>query len=151
MSNDLNSCNFIGRLGKDPEVRYAPNGDAFCSFSIAVGWKSKDKEGAEWVNIVTNGKLAEICGEYLKKGKQVYINGRMTTRKYDDKDGITRYSTEIRADRMQMLGGNDGNEQQRPARSAAPAAPKTHGQRLDERRSAASTGFDDMADDMIPF
>lgn len=108
MANDLNQCNFIGRLGRDPETRYMPSGDAITSFSIAVGWKSKDKEGAEWVNIVSFGKLAEICAEYLKKGAQVFISGRFKTEEYTDKEGVKRYSTKIVADNMQMLGPRDG-------------------------------------------
>jgi len=108
MSNDLNRCEFIGRLGKDPDMRYSPDSSPVCNFSLAVGWKTKDKEGVEWVRIVVFGKLAEICGEYLKKGKQIYISGRMTTRKWTDKDtGADRYSTEIVADQMQLLGGKD--------------------------------------------
>lgn len=134
MANDLNQCNFIGRLGRDPETRYQASGDAITSFSLAVGWKTKDKEGTEWVRIVAFGKLAEICGEYLRKGKQVYVSGRMRTREYD-KDGEKRYSTEIIADQMQMLGGRDegGGQQhgasqravppQRQNRPAAPAVP----------------------------
>lgn len=116
MANDHNNCSFIGRLGKDPETRYMPSGDALTSFSIAVGSQWKDKSGekqesTEWVNITVFGKLAEICGEYLKKGSQVFVSGRMKTDKYDDKDGITRYSTKIVAERMQMLGGkSDGGQ-----------------------------------------
>lgn len=102
--NDLNHCIFIGRLGQDPDPRYLPNGDAATSFSIACGWKSKDKEGTEWIRISTFGKLAEICGQYLKKGSQVFVSGRLTTRKWKDKEGNERYSTEIVADKMQMLG-----------------------------------------------
>ena len=104
MSNDLNLCQFIGRLGRDPETRYMANGDPVCNFSIAVGWKSKDKEGTEWVRISAFGKLAEICGQYLKKGSKVYVQGRMQTRKWADKDGVEKYTTEVMADRMQMLG-----------------------------------------------
>lgn len=141
MANDLNQCNFIGRLGKDPEIRYSASGAAVCSFSIAVGWKTKYKEGAEWVSVTAFEKLGEICAEYLKKGSQVYISGRMKTEKYDDKEGVTRYSTKIVADRMQMLGGRDDAQQSaRPApAAAAKAAP-----------AKASTGFDEMDDD-IPF
>lgn len=104
MANDLNSCNFIGRLGNDPEMRYSANGDAIASFSIAVGWKSKDKDGKEWVNISAFGKLAEICGQYLKKGSQVYVSGKMKTDKYTDKNGVEKYSTKIILANMQMLG-----------------------------------------------
>ena len=134
MSNDLNQCNFIGRLGADPETRYLPNGDAVASFRIAVGWKGKDKEGAEWVSVSAFGKLAEICGKWLKKGSQVFISGRMKTDEYE-KDGVKRYSTKIIADRMQMLGGKSREEGQ----ASAQQGPKQH-----------STSFDDMDDD-IPF
>jgi len=131
MSNDLNRCEFIGRLGKDPDVRYSPDGAAVCNFSLAVGWKTKEKEGVEWVRVVAFGKLGEICGEYLTKGKQVYVSGRMTTRKWTDKDsGQDRYSTEIVADQMQMLGAredsgsggyDDAPRRQRTAPSQRPA------------------------------
>lgn len=105
MANDLNRCEFIGRLGKDPEVRYAASGDAVCNFSIAVGYKAKEKETTEWVRIVAFGKLAGICADYLKKGSQVFVAGRMTTRKWQNKDGVDQYTTEVVADQMQMLGG----------------------------------------------
>lgn len=118
MSNDLNQCQFIGRLGKNPESRAMPNGDDVSSFSIAVGWKGKDSEGAEWVNIVAFGKLAEICNKYLVKGSQVFIQGRMKTRKYTDKTGVEKYSTEVVADRMQMLGGKS-EQRQSPTDDAA--------------------------------
>ena len=148
MANDLNQCNFIGRLGADPETRYAPNGDAICNFRIAVGWKTKEKEGAEWVRISAFGKLAEICGQYLKKGSQVFIGGKMSTRKWQDKEGRDQYTTEIRADQMQMLGGRDDGQheqhpaashQQRPASAQAPTP------------SPAPGGVGDFDDDGIPF
>src|SRR5210317_527734 len=110
--NDLNQCNFIGRLARDPEIRYTPNGDAIASLSIACGWKGKDKEGAEWVRVSAFGKLAEIIGQYLRKGSQVYISGRMQTRKWQDKEGKDRYTTEIVADKMQMLGSKGEAERQ---------------------------------------
>ena len=119
MSNDLNRCEFIGRLGKDPELRYSPGGDAFCNFSIACGWKTKDKEGAEWVRATAFGKLAEICGQYLKKGSQVYIAGRLTTRKWKNKEGVDQYSTEINVDQMQMLGGKSESDAPPVARKTA--------------------------------
>jgi single-strand DNA-binding protein len=134
MANDLNQCSFIGRLGRDPEMRHTGAGDAVTSFSLACGWKTKDKEGTEWVNIVTFGKLAEICDEYLKKGSQVFVQGRMRTRDYE-KDGVKRYVTEIVAETMQMLGSkpdSDGNRSQ--SRSSGRPAPS----------------FSDM-DDAIPF
>lgn len=151
MANDLNQCNFIGRLGKEPEVRYMPNGKAVASLSIAVGssWKDANgerQEATEWVNVAAFDKLGEICGEYLKKGSQVFISGRLKTEKYQ-KDGQDRYITKVIADRMQMLGGKSDGQ-------AAPApAPRTHGDRPNgpkNRPPAPSTGFDDMDDD-IPF
>lgn len=145
MANDLNQCNFIGRLGADPETRYAPNGDAICNFRIAVGWKTKEKEGSEWVRISAFGKLAEICGQYLKKGSQVFIGGKMSTRKWQDKEGRDQYTTEIRADQMQMLGGKSDSTQQAP-RQPAPrqqqSAPAGGG--------GQSGGMDDFDSD-IPF
>jgi single-strand DNA-binding protein len=109
MSNDLNQCTFIGRLVKDPEVRYATSGTAMCSFTLACGWKTKDKEGTEYIRCVAYQRLAEVIGEYMKKGSQMYISGRQSTREYE-KDGQKRYSTEIIVDRMQMLGHAKGNE-----------------------------------------
>ena len=136
MSNDLNQWQGIGRLGKDPESRFSSGGGAITSFSIACGWKSGEKEGTEWVNVTAFGKLAEICGEYLKKGKQVFVQGRLTTDKYE-KDGVTRYSTKVIADRMQMLGGNDGSQS---------------GQSERPRQESQPTPKDDgFADDSIPF
>jgi len=104
MANDLNRYECIGRLGKDPDLRFAPNGGAVCNFSVAVGYKSKEKETTEWVRMTAFGKLAEICGEYLKKGSQAYFCGRLTTRKWQ-KDGVDQYTTEVVLDQMQMLGG----------------------------------------------
>ena len=113
MANDLNRCEFIGRLGKDPDLRFAPSGGAVCNFSIAVGYKSKEKETTEWVRATAFGKLAEICGEYLKKGSQVYLAGRMTTRKWQ-KDGVDQYTTEVVAEQMQMLGGKTEQDHSKP-------------------------------------
>ena len=104
MANDLNKCMFIGRLGKDPDVKFTPSGSAVANISLACGWKSKDKEGTEWVRIVAFGKLAEIMQKYLKKGSKIYVDGSLRTRKWE-KDGQTHYSTEIVADQMQMLDG----------------------------------------------
>ena len=140
MSNDLNQCNFIGRLGADPETRYMPNGDGVCSFRIAVGWKTKEKEGAEWVSITAFGKLSEICAQYLTKGSQVFVSGRMKTDEYE-KDGIKRYSTKIVADRMQMLGGKSDRSE------SAPSQPK---QAPRNAQGSQGGGMGDMDDD-IPF
>lgn len=108
MANDLNKCMFIGRLGNDPEVRYMQNGKAVASFSIACGEKWKDQQGqaqerTEWVNCTAFGKLAEIVGEYLRKGSKVFIEGKMKTEKYKDNNGVEKYSTKIIVDNMQML------------------------------------------------
>ena len=147
MSNDLNQCSFIGRLGKDPETRYTTLGEAVSSFSIAVGSSWKDKAGAkqertEWVNITAWGKLAEICAEYLKKGQQVYIQGRIKTEKYTDKSGVDKYATKIVAETMQMLGGKsdktEPEQQEHPAQSAQPV------------KQEPPKNFDNFDDD-IPF
>lgn len=108
----VNKVILVGNLGRDPEVRFMPNGEAVCNFSIATTDSWKDKAGAkqertEWHNIVMYRKLAEIAGEYLKKGRPVYVEGRLQTRKWQTKEGQDRYTTEIIADQMQMLGGKD--------------------------------------------
>lgn len=99
----LNQCNFIGRLGRDVEIRYTQAGKAVGSFSIACSEKRGDQESTEWVNVVVWDKLAEICGEYLSKGSLVFISGRMQTRKWQDQGGADRYTTEIVAREMKML------------------------------------------------
>lgn len=149
MSNDLNQCNFIGRLGKDVEVRYMASGDAVASFSLAVGsqWKNKEgekQESTEWVNVTAFGKLGEICGEYLVKGSQVFVSGHMKTEKYTAKDGTDRYSTKIIADRMQMLGGKSSVER------GDSAQPEAGNQRPEKSAPAAKKDFDNFDDD-IPF
>ena len=109
----VNKVILVGNLGKDPEVRYMPNGDAVANFSIATTDTWKDKSGmrqerTEWHNISMYRRLAEIAGEYLKKGSSVYVEGRLQTRKWQDKNGQDRYTTEIICDQMQMLGGKNG-------------------------------------------
>lgn len=107
----VNKVLIIGNLGKDPETRFLPNGDAVCSMVVATSesWKDKQtgekRESTEWHRVSAFRKLAEICGEYLKKGASVYIEGKLKTRKWQDKDGNDRYTTEIHADEMRMLGG----------------------------------------------
>ena len=101
----LNRCDFIGRLGRDPEIRHTSGGKQVASFSLACSEKFGGKESTEWVNAIAWEKLAEICGNYLQKGSLVYISGRMQTRKWEDKDGGTRYTTEIVVRDMKMLGG----------------------------------------------
>jgi single-strand DNA-binding protein len=127
MAKSLNKALLIGNLGKDPELRYTPGGVPVASFSVATNesWKDQDgnlQERTEWHNIVAWRKLAEICGEYLKKGKKVYIEGRIQTRSYDDKNtGAKRYITEIVADSMIMLDGGGGRGEAAGTSSAAPA------------------------------
>ena len=127
----VNKVILVGNLGKDPEVRFMPNGEAVCNFSIATTENWKDKSGAkqektEWHNIVMYRKLAEISGEYLKKGRPVYVEGRLQTREWE-KDGIKRYTTEIIADQMQMLGGKDTQSDSNtpPAKNNAPSKQET--------------------------
>lgn len=114
MARGVNKVILVGNLGKDPETRYMPNGKAVTNFSIATSesWKDKQtgeqREQTEWHNIVMYDRLAEIAAEYLKKGSQVYIEGKLRTRKWQDKEGRDRYTTEINANEMQMLGGRPG-------------------------------------------
>lgn len=123
----LNKAIIIGNLGKDPETRFMPNGDAVCNFSVATTESYKDKNGdkqekTEWHNITIYRKLAEIAGQYLKKGSQVYLEGKIQTRKWQDKEGNDRYTTEIVCDEMKMLGGKqEGQQQKQSPRQAAPA------------------------------
>ena len=112
----VNNCMFIGRLGRDPETRYTQSGKAVASFSLACSEKRGGEESTEWVNVVAWEKLAEIAGQYLTKGSLVFISGRMQTRKWQDKEGGTRYTTEIVAREMKMLDGkqNGGQQQWNP-------------------------------------
>ena len=158
----VNKVIIVGNLGADPETRYLPSGDAVTSIRVATTDRYKDKqsgemrEATEWHSISFFGKLAEIAGQYLKKGSQVYVEGSLRTRKYTDKNGVEKYATDIRGDTMQMLGSRQGMggegggaggggysrpaaPAQRPAASASPAS-----------RPAPASGFDDMDDD-IPF
>ena len=159
----VNKVILIGNLGRDPEMRTFPDGGTICNVNLATtrSWKDKNSgdkvEETEWHRIVFRDRLAEIAGEYLKKGKQVYIEGRLKTRKYTDKDGVEKYATEVVATDMTMLGSREGmggadegggggsgggysRPAARPAASAAAAKPA----------GKPSTGFDDMDDD-IPF
>ncbi|CUR70318.1 single-stranded DNA-binding protein [Achromobacter xylosoxidans] len=147
MANDLNKCMFIGRLGRDPEVRYIGDGTPVCSFSLAVGWKTSNKDGTEWIPAVAFGKLAEICGEYLSKGKQVYVEGRWNTQKFQDKEtGADRYQTRLVLDQMQMLGSKDDAA---PA-TAKPAAKPATKPAPKPTPEASHTNVSDLDDD-IPF
>lgn len=115
-SRGVNSATIIGNLGKDPEVKFGQNGSAVCRLTVATSesWVDKatneKKDQVEWHNVVIFGKLAEIAGQYLQKGSQVYLNGKIKTRKWQDQQGQDRYTTEIVADQMQMLGGGQGGQ-----------------------------------------
>lgn len=151
MANDLNQCNFIGRLGKDPEIKFLPSGDAVVNFSIAVGSSWKDKQGqkqerTEWINCNCFGKLAQIIGEYLKKGSRVYISGEFTTRKWQDQSGSDRYSTEIKIRDMQMLDTKQDSQQQQQQQGYQQKSPQQAPQQS-QPQQGPSTDFDDD----IPF
>ena len=162
----INKVIIVGNLGKDPEMRSFPNGDQIANVTIATTdkWKDKQtsemKEATEWHRVVFNGRLAEIVEQYLRKGSQVYVEGSLRTRKWTDKDGVDKYTTEIRADQMQMLGsrqgmgapggdedgGGGGGGYSRPAPASRPAAQAPRA----AAPAKSTSGFDDMDDD-IPF
>ena len=159
----VNKVILIGNLGRDPEVRYTPSGAAVCNVSVATtrSWKNKESgdkaEETEWHRVVFYDRLAEIAGEYLKKGRSVYVEGRLKTRKWTDKDGAEKYTTEIIAEEMKMLGGREGmggsadeggggGGYERPAPASRPAG----GAAAAKPAAKSSTGFDNMDDD-IPF
>jgi single-strand DNA-binding protein len=125
----MNKAILIGNLGKDPEIRYTPSGTAVANFSIATSesWADKEsgekRERTEWHRIVAWGKLAEICGEYLTKGKQVYIEGRIQTRSWEDNDGVKRYTTEIIINQMLMLGTRGSSDSDQPRTQPASDLP----------------------------
>ena len=143
MARGVNKVILVGNLGADPEVKYMPNGNAVANVTLATSesWKDKQsgeqKDKTEWHRVVFFRRLAEIAGEYLKKGSQIYIEGKLQTRKWQDKNGNDRYTTEIIANEMQMLGGRGGGSADFGASSSA-AAP-----------AAAATA--DEFDDDIPF
>lgn len=149
----VNKVILIGNLGADPETRYLPSGDAVTNIRIATTENWKDKSGdkqehTEWHRISFFGRLAEVAGEYLKKGSPVYVEGRIRTRKWQDKEGQDKYSTEIVADRMQLLGGGrgGGGGEGGGARESAPSA--AGGSKVPAKKGGGN--FDDMDDD-IPF
>ncbi len=166
MAASVNKVILIGNLGKDPETRYTPDGAAITNITLATTdtWKDKatgeKKEATEWHRVAFFGRLAEIAGQYLKKGRSVYIEGRIRTRKWQDKEGVDRYTTEIIADQMQMLGsregmGAPGPEDDGSSSSSARAPAGAGGGAASTPRAAAPAkkpggGFDDMDDD-IPF
>ena len=152
----LNRATLIGNLGKDPEIRYTPDGAAVCNVSIATTstWRDKAsgerREETEWHRVVFYGRLAEIAGEYLKKGRTVFVEGRLKTRKWQDKEsGTDRYSTEIIADQMQMLGGRDGD--QAGEAKAAAAGGRTKGRSGQTAAAAPAAGSAALEESDIPF
>ncbi len=160
----VNKVILIGNLGKDPEVRYTPSGAAVCNLRLATTrtWKNRDsgerQEETEWHSVVLYDRQAEIAGEYLRKGRPVYIEGRLKTRKWQDKDGNDRYTTEVVAETMQLLGGREGGaapgaageDGGAAARSAPRSAPAAGAPASRPAAQKSATGFDDMDDD-IPF
>ena len=161
----VNKVIIVGNLGRDPEVRYTASGAAICNVTVATSRQWKDKtsgerqEETEWHRVVFYDRLAEIAGEYLKKGRPVYVEGRLKTRKWTDKDGVEKYTTEIVAQEMQLLGGREGGggggggggDDMGEPRAAAPrSAPAPRAPAAGKPAAKSSTGFDDMDDD-IPF
>lgn len=155
----VNKVILIGNCGRDPEVRYAPSGAAICNVSIATSSRRKDKtsgetiEDTQWHRVTFYDRLAEIAGEYLKKGRPVYVEGRLKYGKYTDKDGVERNTVDIVATEMQLLGGRDGaaaGDEPGSARSAAAPAPAAAKPAGKPAAGKAASGFDDMDDD-IPF
>lgn len=146
----VNKVILVGNLGRDPEIKYMPSGDAIANIAVATTdkWKDKatgeQKEATEWHRISFFGKLAEIVGQYLTKGSQVYVEGKLKTRKYTDKDGIEKYSTEIVADTMQMLGSRQASSGAAPSVSQPSAAARP-------RSPAMPQHGNDILDDDIPF
>ena len=151
----VNKVILIGNLGKDPETRYLPSGDAVTNFSIATTekWKSKSgeqQEHTEWHRISMFGKVAEIAGEYLKKGSPVYVEGRIRTRKWQDKEGQDKSTTEIVADRMQLLSSRGGGSGGSEPMKREPAAAEAGGGGKSQQAKKGGGAFDQMDDD-IPF
>lgn len=149
----VNRVTIIGNLGRDPEMRTFPSGDQVANVTVATTdkWKDKQsgemKEATEWHRVVFNGRLAEIAGQYLRKGSQVYVEGSLRTRKWTDQAGVEKYSTEIRADNMQMLGVRQ-DAAPAPSPAARPAPPPQR--QAPAPAPSASSGFDDL-DSEIPF
>ena len=154
MAKSVNKVILIGNLGKDPEVKYTPAGMAVANFSLATNERYKDKEGqwqdrTEWHNVVAWQRLAEIAGEYLKKGRSVYIEGRLQTRSWDDKDGQKHYKTEVVANDLVLLGGREAGEGASSGRTRGAAA---GGSDFDQRAPEADVAHSTtITDEDIPF
>lgn len=156
----VNKVILVGNLGRDPEVRYSAEGSAICNISIATtsNWKDKSsgerREETEWHRVVMYNRLAEIAGEYLRKGRPIYVEGRLRTRKWQNKEGQDQYTTEIIADQMQMLGGRDGMGDGGAVGgqegSPRPAAARPQAQRPAAPAAGGSANLGDLDDD-IPF
>ena len=150
----VNKVILVGNLGADPETRYTQGGDAICSIRLATtdSWKDKNtgekKEATEWHRVVLYRKLAEIAGQYLKKGSQVYVEGSLRTRKWTDKDGVERYTTEIRCDDMKMLGSRPQRQGQQGGNDSSYGGQSDYAPPPEKNKPKAS--FDDLGDD-IPF
>ena len=149
MARSVNKVILIGHLGKDPELSYLPSGQSVAKFTLATNYSRKDKNGelkeeTEWHNIVAWGKLGEICTQYLAKGRQAYIEGRLRTRNWEDREGKTRTTTEIVADNVVMLGGRGESGVEAPIRSGA-----TRTTAVDD--SSGGAGSPEITDDDIPF
>jgi single-strand DNA-binding protein len=157
MARGINKVILIGNLGNDPEVRYTAGGAAVANISLATtdSWRDKEsgeqQERTEWHRIVFFGRLAEIVGEYLRKGSQVYVEGRLQTRKWQDKEGNDRYTTEIVANEMQMLGSRGGGASDAGGGSGASPASRGGGARKKEKSESSAGKDDDFVDDDIPF
>jgi single-strand DNA-binding protein len=151
----VNKVILVGNLGKDPETRYTTSGEAIANITLATTdtWKDKatgeKKEATEWHRVAFFGKLAEIVGQYLKKGRQVYVEGSLRTRKWTDKEGHERYTTEIIASEMKMLGSREGMSDSPPRESGGGARPAGESQRA-PAAAAGGSSFNDFEDD-IPF
>lgn len=150
----VNKVILVGRLGKDPETRYMPNGEAVTNATLATSENWKDKSGekqekTEWHNLTFYRRLAEIAGEFLKKGSMIYVEGKLATRKWQDKEGKDRYTTDIIVGEMQMLGGKPSGDQEPGRQSTAPGG---HGHGLGTTsKPGTRQGFDDFDNDLIPF
>ncbi|TAH39804.1 MAG: single-stranded DNA-binding protein [Gammaproteobacteria bacterium] len=157
MARGVNKVILVGNLGGDPEVKYTGGGTAVCTLSVATSesWKDKQtgeqQDRTEWHRVKMFGRLAEIAGEYLKKGRQVYIEGSLRTDKYTDKEGIQRYSTDIIANEMQMLGGGGEGGGSREGGQRQERGPTRGPQAVPQRTAAAPLPDDGFGDDDIPF
>ena len=165
MARGVNKVILIGNLGQDPELRYTGSGTAVCNMRLATSETYKDRDGnqvenTEWHNVVAWSRLAEICGEYLKKGSQVYFEGQLQTRQWEDRDGNTRYTTEVKVREMTMLGGRDGGgsggggydfDQSQPQRQSTGGGNSGGGRPQRQQQPAQTDDYSFEPDDDLPF